>query len=82
MQNRAAQYGGGMGVPPGRFVKVYFSHNLCRNVPSRNSCGNASGISPFYKGCGKDVYQFLNQVDECQNLAFLLWMVSLNYATV
>ena len=33
-----------------RFVKVYRSHKLCRNVPSHSSCGNASGISPSNKG--------------------------------
>ena len=65
-----------------RFVNVYHSHKLCMNVPSYKSCGNASGISPSYKGCGNDVCQFLNQLHECQNLAFILWMVPLNYATV
>ena len=33
-----------------RFVKVYRSHKLCRNVCSHNSYGNANGISPSYKG--------------------------------
>ena len=61
-------------MPIARFVKVYCSHKLCRNVPSHNSCGNASGISPSYKGCGSAVCHFLNQVQECQNLAFILCM--------
>ena len=56
-------------------VKVYHSHKLCRNVPFHNSCGNASGISPSYEGCGNVVSNFLNQVQECQNLALILWMV-------
>ena len=65
-----------------RFFKVYCSHKLCRNVPSHNNCGNTSGISPSYKGSGNDVCQFLNQLQESQNLAFILWMVvPLNYAT-
>ena len=35
-----------------RFVKVYRSHKLCRNHHSHKGCGNASGISPSYKGYG------------------------------
>ena len=33
-----------------RFVKVYCSHKLYRNVCSHNSCGNACVISHAYKG--------------------------------
>ena len=62
-----------------RFVKVYRSQKLCRNVPSHNSCGNASGISHSYKGCWSAVCQILNQVQEYQNLAFILWMMPLNH---
>ena len=56
---------------PARFVKVYRSHKLCRNVHSHNSCGNASGKSPSCKGCGNAVCHFINQVQEYQNFAFI-----------
>ena len=58
-----------------RFVIVNWPHKLCRNVHSHNSCGNASGISPSYKCCGNAVCHFLNHVQECQNIAFILRMV-------
>ena len=41
-----------------RFVKVYRSHKLCRNIHSHNSCGNARGISPFYRDCGNALGNF------------------------
>ena len=53
-----------------QFVKVYRYHKLCRNVHYHNSCGNASGISPSYKGCGNTVCNFPNQVQECSRIYF------------
>ena len=60
-----------------RFVKVYRSLKLCRNIRSHNSCGNASGISHAYKGCGNAICHFINQVHECQNFALILGLVPL-----
>ena len=60
-----------------RFVKVYRSHKLCRNVCSQNSCGNASGISHAYKGHGNAICHFLNIVQECQNFALIFRLVPL-----
>ena len=60
-----------------RFVKVYRSHKLCRNVCSHNSYGNASGISHAYKGRGNAICHFLNIVQECQNFALIFKLVPL-----
>ena len=54
-----------------RFVKVYRSHKLCRNVHSHNRCWNASGITHALNGCGNAVCNFLNQVHKCQNFALI-----------
>ena len=60
-----------------RFVKVYRSHKLYRNVCSQNSCGNASGISHAYKGRGNAICHFLNIVQECQATTLILRLVPL-----
>ena len=62
--------------PKARFVKVYPSHKLCRNVRSHNN-----GIFPSYKCCENAEYHFLNQVQECQNFAIILWMVLTTFLT-
>ena len=51
-----------LGLWSARFVKVYRSHELCRNVGSHNSCGNASGIIHACKGRGNALCHFLNIV--------------------
>ena len=70
--NRGLQLQG----PKARFVKVYCTHKLCRNVLSHNS-----GIFPSNKGCENAECHFINQVQECQNFPIILWMVPTTFLT-